>query len=99
MTPEGKVLKSLTGHLQKLKNQGHPIWWTKMHGSLYTKAGLPDLHITYFGRSVWIEVKSATGRATELQEHMLTQLAKAGATVGVARSVEDLEKILDEVPR
>lgn len=99
MTPEKKVLKSLTSFLEKLKKEGHPVWWVKNHGSIYAKAGVPDLHITYFGRSVWIEVKSATGKTTEIQEHILTQIARAGGTVGIVRSVDELQAILNEVPR
>ena len=73
-----------------------PVWWVKHHGSQYSKAGVPDLHITYFGRSIWVELKSAVGKPTELQLHTLGQIAKAGATVGIVRSVDELKALLEE---
>lgn len=43
---------------------------------------------------VGIEAKTATGRLTEDQRAFQTALARAGARVGVARSVADLDAIL-----
>lgn len=43
---------------------------------------------------VGIEAKTATGRLTEDQRAFQTALARAGARVGVARSVADIDAIL-----
>ena len=63
------------------------------------KTGLPkgfsDLFgVTSGGRAVFIEVKSRTGRVSAEQEHFLEQMASMGALAGVARSVEEAERII-----
>lgn len=97
MTPEAKVIKSLSTYVRKLRAAGEPIKMVKLHGSQFSKAGTPDLHITYRGRSIWVEAKRDDGKATKLQEHELDQWGKAGAIVGVVRTVEELQELLARV--
>jgi len=97
VTPEAKVLKKLTDYLKKLKAAGEPVWHTKNHGSQYAKAGVPDLAIVYRGRAVWVEVKAPGGQPSEIQKHQMGLLDKAGAIVGVVRTVEELQELLARV--
>lgn len=61
------------------------------------RAGIPDLYAARDGWSVWIEVKAPAGKLTKLQELELEQLRAAGIPAMVARSVEDVSKMLARV--
>ena len=67
-------------------------YWEKRHGSTYTGGGWPDMHIVVCGISIEIELKSATGRPSELQKQKLSQIADAGCIGFVARPA-DFENI------
>jgi len=59
--------------------------------------GFSDLFgVTSGGRAVFIEVKSAAGKLTPEQENFLRQMDRLGAAAGVARSPQDVEKILSD---
>lgn len=65
----------------------------KRHGSAYNP-GEPDITGCLDGRRIEIEVKAPGGETTPLQRAELEKWRKAGAVVGVARSVEDAKKII-----
>ena len=67
-------------------------YWEKRFGSKYSGAGWPDMHIVVCGISIEIELKSPTGRPSELQEQKLSQIADAGCIGFVARPA-DFENI------
>jgi len=69
----------------------------KVHGGPYQIAGLPDIIGCYSGRFVAIEVKRPGNTPTKLQLAIMKKLADAGATVGVAYSVEEAQAIIDRV--
>jgi Holliday junction resolvase len=48
------------------------------------------------GKFIAIEVKTKNGKTTKEQTNFLLQIKKAGGISGVARSVEDALKILEE---
>jgi len=55
-------------------------WWVKTHGDPFQRRGLPDLHGTIGGYSIWIEVK-VPGREkelTDLQAETLRQISEEG---------------------
>lgn len=58
--------------------------------------GTPDLQIVYQGRSFWIELKSAEGRVSADQRIVATLLTRAGAKVGLAYDLNDVQQWLDE---
>jgi len=59
-----------------------------------SKAGVPDLLACYRGHFIGIEVKTATGKTSPLQDHHLDLIEKAGGFAIVARCVEDVEQVL-----
>jgi hypothetical protein len=71
----------------------------KRHGSSWSVAGDPDLYGAIKGQHFEIEVKRRDGEVTELQQARLRDWARAGALVGVARSVEDALAILGLGPK
>jgi hypothetical protein len=72
-----------------LKKRGCVV--IKIHGTQYARKGEPDLVGCSYpgGRSFAIEAKVHPNKPTVIQERRLREWAKAGASVGVAYSVQD----------
>ena len=47
-------------------------------GGMFTKAGLPDMHICIHGHSIEVELKAPNGRVSEIQKVMLRQINDSG---------------------
>ena len=58
------------------------------------KVGTPDILVIDDGRAHWIELKAPKGRVSAEQTSCHAELQRAGAAVGVARSIEDVEALL-----
>ena len=89
MRTEAQVLAALVATFRAWQQAGAPIWWLKVHGGVWQRAGVPDLIGTWEGLSWAIECK-APGKAGEVsprQRIELDALSRAGAIVGVADSV------------
>lgn len=67
-----------------------PLWWYRTHGGGRTKIGLPDIHVTYYGRSVWIELKKPGGKASKIQLRRIKEIKAAGGIAFVADCAEDV---------
>jgi Holliday junction resolvase len=69
----------------------------KTHGNAFQQ-GQPDVLGVYQGRALAIEVKRPGGKygVTKLQAATLAKWKAAGAITGVARSVEDVQKIFSD---
>lgn len=63
----------------------------KTHGSAYSRLGTPDVIGCIDGRMYALEVKTATGRASERQLFELRQWRAAGAVAAVVRSGDDVK--------
>lgn len=66
----------------------------KRHGSAWSVAGDPDIYGSIRGQHFELEVKRRDGVVTELQQARMRDWAKAGALVGVARSVREALAVL-----
>ena len=63
-----------------------------------TQKGMSDIMgILKDGRTLAIEVKSRTGRMRPGQEEFLQTIRSAGGVAGVCRSVEDAQRLLEDV--
>jgi len=69
----------------------------KMHGGSYQRSGLPDLYISIYGKSIWIEMKRPGADTTALQKAKLERLAATGAFCGTAESSERAIEIVNKV--
>ena len=59
--------------------------------------GTPDLlWIGPKGKVAWVEVKDQKGKAREAQERFINLMHRLGHKAGIARSVEDAIKIVEE---
>lgn len=52
-----------------------------------TKNGWPDLQAVKDGRTIYIEVKAANGKLSELQKYRHMELRKAGAKVFTIKNI------------
>lgn len=68
----------------------------KVHGSVYMRAGIPDIIVCLKGRFIGIETKDGNNTPSELQKAHIRQIKKAGGIGFVAYSVEDVKKKLKE---
>ena len=91
MTPEGKVKRKVVAVLKK-----HEVWYFFPANNGFGKSGIPDIIAIVDGHFVGIEVKSATGKPTELQKICGRQIEEAGGTWLVVSNDVTLE-VLDAV--
>jgi hypothetical protein len=66
----------------------------KRHGSGWSVAGDPDLYGSFRGRHFELEVKCRDGVVIGVQQARLRDWARAGALVGIARSVGEALSVL-----
>lgn len=67
-TPKQNITVSPCGYYEK-----------RWGGGVYTKKGLPDLHIVANGINIDVEVKAPNGRPSELQKHNVVQINQSGS--------------------
>lgn len=90
------IALSADGHFVARANVGR----FKMEDGRWFDTGLPKGFSDLFGvragdgRSFFVEVKTATGRASPEQLAFIAAMQKRGAVAGVARSVQDARLIL-----
>jgi hypothetical protein len=91
LTPEGKIKRKVVEVLKK-----HDVWYFFPANNGFGKSGIPDIIAIVDGHFVGVEVKSATGKPTELQKICGKQIEKAGGTWMVVSDDVTLE-VLDAV--
>lgn len=88
---ESDIVKAIMRYLKGIP--GCFCW--KEHGGMYGTAGIPDIICCYRGRFYGFEVKTETGRPTELQKATIRKINRAGGTAAIVRSVDDVRRILE----
>jgi hypothetical protein len=89
--PESRLVRRIQG---LIKQRGGRSF--KIHGdSSYQEAGIPDLLACYKGRFLGIEVKMPGGRLSRKQEKVLQSIMDGGGVAIIARSVDDVHRVLD----
>lgn len=86
---EANLLASCIKWLRKSQ-----IWHLKVHGSPMQRRGIPDLLIINDGKAYALELKTSAGKVSAAQRHEMQRLARAGATVGVVRCLDDLVRLM-----
>lgn len=86
---ENKVKESIQGYLKELG-----AYQFKVHGSIYMRAGIPDIVCCIKGRFIGIEAKDYGNGPSELQLAHGRQIEKAGGIFIVAYCVSDVQKVL-----
>lgn len=80
-----------------LKSKG--AYCIKYHGNQFSQVGVADLLVCYKGRFLAIEIKNETGKTSPLQEANILMVKRAGGISFVARSVEDVERIIEDIDK
>lgn len=80
LTPEGKVKAKVVRLLKAMK-----VWYFFPANNGFGKSGIPDIIAIVRGEFIGIEVKSATGKPTELQKICGAEIERAGGTWVVVR--------------
>ena len=91
-TQEGKIQAAIIKYLKENK-----IWHFRYNASV--TYGMPDIIAIYDGYFIGIEVKTPTGRATELQERMKDSIEKAGGYHVFATSVDDVYNLIRRIEK
>lgn len=86
---ETKIQKQVQGYLKSIG-----AYCFKVHGSIYMRAGIPDIICCYKGLFIGIETKDGGNTPSELQKAHGRQIQKAKGIFIVAYSVEDVENEL-----
>ena len=88
--------KNIENQIKKyLKSKG--AYYVKYFGNSYSQVGVPDILACYKGRFIGIEVKNEKGKTSMLQDINLQQIKDAGGISLVARCVEDVSKVIDNI--
>ena len=88
---EKDIVKSI---MKYLKTVPLCFCW-KEHGGMYGTAGIPDIIACVDGRFYAFEVKTETGKATELQKATIRKIQRAGGMAVIVRSVSEVRAVLD----
>jgi Holliday junction resolvase len=89
--PESRLVRRIQDLIRKRGGRSF-----KIHGdSSYQEAGIPDILACYQGRFLGIEVKMPGGRLSRKQERVMQTILDAGGVAIVARSVDDVHRVLD----
>ena len=82
------------------KNKPVPAvgYYEKRWGGMFTKAGLPDLHICIHGHSIEVEIKAERGRTSSLQRQVLMQINDSGG-YGIVVYPKDFEAFKQNIER
>ena len=62
-----------------------------------TTSGIPDLIICMYGRFIAIELKTAKGKVSPIQDYTINAIKRAGGYAVVARTVADVKLLLEEI--
>lgn len=87
-TPEHAVLNDVRDFLRL---NGYKV--VRIHQSLGSEKGIPDLVAIREGRHVWIECKAPKGYVSDVQQAWLQDLEDHGGSYVVAKSVKDVEQL------
>ena len=92
MAEEAKIVAAISAKV--LKPLRPNLWFFKVHGGPFQRAGIPDFVGCYKGRFFAIEVKQPGKVPTPLQVIVMRELKEAGAAVCVATSVAEAQELI-----
>ena len=80
---------------QYLKSRG--AYCEKIWGGGFQSAGIPDVIGCYRGRFIGIKAKVGNNKPSEIQKAKIKMIQKAGGYASVVWSLEEVEKLLNEI--
>jgi hypothetical protein len=110
MLKENAILRQTIDYLTLLEKQGK-LWFSRINNTgvarelngnrFYTKPngqknGIADILVFHKGRTLWLEVKSPTGKQSKEQIHFAeSAVVYGGCNYFVVRDVDDARKIFE----
>ena len=83
--PETGILRAVRQYLQ---TRG---WWVvRMQQGMGSHKGIADLYCLKDGRSVWLEIKTPTGKQSAKQKVFQGDVEAYGGEYAIARAVDDV---------
>lgn len=79
--------------------KGKGAYYVKYFGNQFSQVGVPDILACYKGRFIGIEVKNEKGKTSPLQDYNLASIKRAGGISLVARDIESVSEVLDEIDK
>lgn len=86
--------KDITNKILKYLKGLDKCYCFKEHGGSYGSVGIPDIICCFRGRFLALEVKTAKGRTTALQEVNIRKINEAEGTAVVVRSLDDVKNVI-----
>jgi hypothetical protein len=90
MPPESTITAAILGKLKVVPYS----YVLPFHGSVFGKAGVPDILFWKGSVSFAFEVKGLRGKTSRIQEVQLERMRRAGVIAAVVRSVDEVRAIL-----
>jgi len=90
MNAESKIMQEILGYLK-----ANRIWHLRVNADAST-VGVPDILVCFNGRLVGLEVKTPSGKPTELQVRVLEAIKESGGWGGFPTSLKEAVAILDQ---
>lgn len=85
MQPEQQIKKEIRKNLTS-----NGIYWDNVAQGQYSKPGQPDLILCHNGKFVQVEVKTPTGKQSEIQKVREREIHKSGGKYLVVHSWDEL---------
>lgn len=93
MTPEKYVQNQILDYLKKLKKDNQPIFFERRNASgVNYKTGIPDIYVVWKDKHIEVEVKSATGKLSIMQEKFRSNCYRIGTPYICPHSFEEFQK-------
>lgn len=95
MKKEKTIQASIIKYIKDLESKGYPVYIERRSsGGPGYKMGSADLFIVYNGKHVEVEVKNEIGELKPLQEKWRSFCVKNHISYILARSLDDIKKII-----
>lgn len=89
---EKNIEKSIKRYLDSIG-----AWHIKTHGSIFSRAGTPDIIACLNGKFIAIEVKRPGGVVSALQEANIKLIEQAGGVALIVYSLEETKQHLEKL--
>ena len=79
--------------LKHIKRKYPNAWCYKTSDKF--RSGVPDLLVLYKGKLLAMELKSAKGKTSKLQDWTLAQILIAGGKIGVCSTIDAVDRVFE----
>ena len=90
MPLESAITRRIMDYLRTIPNS----YILKLHGSVYSRRGVPDILFVWDGHAFFFEVKGPRGKLSKAQVVQAHRLGEAGATVAVVGGVDEVKDVI-----